>query len=206
MPTLTLIYFDVDGGRGEPARLALRLAGLPFEDRRVAFKDWPAMKSSTPFGGIPVLLVDGEAVSQSNTINRFVGRLAGLYPEDPWQAARCDEVMDATENVGAKMIATMSIQDPVAQRRARETLVKTALEPFLKQLAARLEEGAGEYFVEDRLTMADLRVFMLTRALLRGVMEHVPRDLAARVAPALVAHHEHVAATPGIAAYYASRG
>jgi hypothetical protein len=33
MPKLALTYFDFDGGRSEPARLALAIASLPFEDR-----------------------------------------------------------------------------------------------------------------------------------------------------------------------------
>jgi len=32
---LKLSYFDFPGGRGEPARLALNLAGIPFEDYRI---------------------------------------------------------------------------------------------------------------------------------------------------------------------------
>lgn len=36
MPKIVLTYFDFDGGRGEPARLALRIGGVEFEDRRIA--------------------------------------------------------------------------------------------------------------------------------------------------------------------------
>ena len=42
MPKLKLTYFDFHGGRGEPARLALSIGGIPFEDDRVAPSDWPA--------------------------------------------------------------------------------------------------------------------------------------------------------------------
>ena len=35
MAKLKLIYFDFDGGRGEPARLALSIGGVPFKDDRV---------------------------------------------------------------------------------------------------------------------------------------------------------------------------
>jgi hypothetical protein len=31
MPKLKLTYFDFHGGRGEPARLALSIGGIPFE-------------------------------------------------------------------------------------------------------------------------------------------------------------------------------
>ena len=42
MPKLKLTYFDFHGGRGEPARLALSIGGIPFEDDRVAPSDWQA--------------------------------------------------------------------------------------------------------------------------------------------------------------------
>src|SRR5919108_97647 len=96
---LKLTYFDFDGGRGEPARLALAVAGIPFDDDRVASPEWPALKPSMPFQALPVLEVDGIVVTQSNTINRYVGKLAGLYPADPLEAAFCDEVMDAVEEI-----------------------------------------------------------------------------------------------------------
>ena len=33
MPKLKLTYFDFHGGRGEPARLALSIGGIPFASR-----------------------------------------------------------------------------------------------------------------------------------------------------------------------------
>ena len=39
--------------------------------------------------------IDGNVYTQSLAIARFVGKLSGLYPSDPLQALRCDEVMDA---------------------------------------------------------------------------------------------------------------
>ena len=79
-PKLVLTYFDFDGSRGEVARLAMHIAGIPFEDRRIARKDWAALRDSTPFQAVPILEVDGQVIAQSNTINRYVGKLAGLYP------------------------------------------------------------------------------------------------------------------------------
>jgi glutathione S-transferase len=86
MAKIKLTYLDFHGGRGEPARLALSIAGIPFEDDRVPYADWPRRKPTAPFGHLPVLEVDGQLLTQSNTINRYVGKLANLYPSDPWQA------------------------------------------------------------------------------------------------------------------------
>jgi len=108
MPKLKLTYFDFHGGRGEPARLALSIGGIPFEDDRVAPSDWQRRKPDTPFGALPVLEVDGQTLAQSNAINRYVGTLTDLYPSDAWQAALCDEVMEAVEDINTKLAATLS--------------------------------------------------------------------------------------------------
>ena len=75
---LKLTYFDFHGGRGEPARLALSIGGIAFEDDRVPFSDWERRKPDTPFGTLPTLERDGQTVAQSNAINRYVGKLTDL--------------------------------------------------------------------------------------------------------------------------------
>lgn len=204
MPKLDLYYFDFHGGRGEPARLALSIGGVPFEDHRVKGADWPALKPDTPFGSLPVLKVDGETVSQSNAINRYVGRLAGLYPEDALEALRCDEVLEAVEQIEAQVGPTMHLRDEAQKRAAREALAAGPLALHLRTLNARLE-ARGDWFADGRLTVADLRVFVWIRQLRSGRLDYLPTDLTDQLAPALVAHLARVQAHPGVAAYYAQQ-
>ena len=110
MKQIKLTYFDF-GGRAEPARLALSIGGIEFEDCRLSFDEWANFKEQTPFHAIPILEHDGKILTQSNTINRYVGKLTNLYPADPWQAALCDEVMDAVEDILCQIITTFSITD-----------------------------------------------------------------------------------------------
>jgi glutathione S-transferase len=44
MPHLRLSYFD-SPGRAEPVRIVLRMGGVPFEDRRLAFREFMALKA-----------------------------------------------------------------------------------------------------------------------------------------------------------------
>jgi glutathione S-transferase len=204
MPKLKLTYFDFDGGRGEPARLALYVGGIPFEDQRIAGKDWPALRDKTPFLAMPTLEVDGKIVSQSNSINRYVGKSTGLYPEDNWQALLCDEVMDVAEDISTRIGHTLDLPAE-AKKKAREELAAGHITHYLKQLQARLEAAGGEYFADQRLTVADLKAFMLVRWLRSGVLDHIPQDLVDRVSPLLVKHFERVASHPKIAEYYRRR-
>ena len=204
MAKLKLTYFDFDGGRGEPARLALYLGGVAFEDQRIAGKDWPAFRGKTPFLAMPMLEVDGTVVSQSNSINRYVGRLTDLYPVDAWQALLCDEVMDAAEDIGTRIGNTIDLAGD-AKREARERLAAGHITHYLEQLQARLTAAGGEYFADRRLTVADLKIFMLVRWLRSGALDHIPKDLVDRVAPLLVKHFERVAGHPKIVEYYRRR-
>ena len=204
MPKLVLSYFDFDGGRGEAARLVMHLGGIAFEDRRIAGKDWPALRDKTPFQAMPVLEVDGRVITQSNTINRYLGKLAGLYPKDDWQAALVDEVMDAVEDVSTKIGNTMALEGE-AKKKAREALAAGPIPRFLQQIEARLKAGGGEWFVEKRLTVADLKCFLWIRWLKSGALDHVPTDIVDQQAPLLAKHLERVKNLPKIAAYYAAR-
>src|SRR5215813_13877063 len=163
MSKLKLTYFDFHGGRGELARLALSIAGIPFEDDRAPGADWPRRKPSTPFGSLPVLEVDGAIVTQSNGINRYVGKPADLYPSDPWPAALCDEAMEAVEDIISKVsAATFSL--PEDQKKAQgQALADGPITFFLTHLQQRLEAGGSQYFAGGWLSVADLRVFVWIR-------------------------------------------
>ena len=167
MPKLKLTYFDFHGGRGEPARLALAMGGIPFEDDRVTFADWPRRKPETPFGAMPLLDVDGKILAQSNAINRYLGKLANLYPTDPWEAALCDETMEAVEDITNKIAATMFLPDE-QKKSERKVLAEGPIPFYLTALERRLEQHGGRYFAGDRLSVADLKVFMLLRQLRSG--------------------------------------
>lgn len=204
MPKLILTYFDFDGGRGEAARLVMHLGGIAFEDRRIAGKDWPALRDQMPFQALPVLEVDGKVITQSNTINRYVGKLAGLYPQDDWQAVLADELMEAVEDISTKIGNTMGLEGE-ARKKAREVLVAGAIPRFLQQIEARLKAGGGEWFVDKRLTVADLKCFLWVRWLKSGALDHIPADIVDQHAPLLAKHLERVRNHPKIAAYYAAR-
>ena len=202
MTQLTLTYFDIHGGRGEPARLALAIGGIAFEDKRFGFPEFAAVRKTTPFGQVPTLHVDGVQVTQCDSINRYVGKLAGLYPTDAYQALLCDEVMYVVEEANAKLGPSFGMTGE-AQKAARLALVNGPMPVYLGWLQSQLLAHGGEFFADNRLTIADLKVFVDVRGLNSGRLDHVPADLVAQVAPALNAHAQRIANTPAVAQYYA---
>ena len=205
MPKLKLTYFAFDGGRGEPIRLALAYGKIPFEDHRFPPSDWPAMKEKTPLHQVPVMEVDGQIITQTNTLLRYTGKLAGLYPMDALEAAHCDEAMDTIEDIVAKMVPSMFMQDPEEKRKAREALAAGPIPLFLRRLETMLKERGGRYFAGDRLSVADFKVFLWTRHLQSGQLDHIPTDIVQRLAPTLAEHFKRISAVPEIVDYYKKR-
>ncbi len=192
MTKIKLTYFDMNGGRAEPARLAMAMGGVDYEDDRISFEEFEKMRGSTPFNSVPTMEIDGRVITQCNAINRYVGRLTDLYPTDAFQALLCDEAMEAVEDVTGRIGQTMFLKDE-ALKAARQKLVEGWLPVFLKGLNNRLELAGGTYFADDRLTIADLKVFVWVSGLRKGFLDHVPTDLADRLAPLLVEHQARIA-------------
>ena len=105
-----LAYMNIKG-LAEPARLALRLGGLPFTETRVSYDDLASARAradastALPFGQLPTLTVEEEAVDaggekkkrvsvfgQSAALLRYVGRRTNLYPVDDERQLRVDAV------------------------------------------------------------------------------------------------------------------
>jgi glutathione S-transferase len=205
MPQLKLSYFDFHGGRGEPVRLALAIGDITFEDHRFTFPEFAEVRKTAPFGQVPLLEVDGVQVTQCDAILRYAGKLAGLYPTDPYQALLCDEVMYVVEEANVKLGPTFRMTGE-EQKQARLALVNGSMPVYLAWLQSQLLAHGGEYFSDNRLTIADLKVFVEMRGLNSGRLDHIPADLVENVAPALNAHMQRIAQIPAVAAYYAKFG
>jgi len=202
MTQFKLIYFDFDGGRAESIRLAFHIGGIDFEDVRLKFPEFREAQPSFRFHALPVLEIDSQPITQSNAQLRYVGKLAGLYPTDDLQALYCDEAMGAVEDVGHAVGKTLGLQGD-ALKQAREEFVQGRLATYIKGLDELLARGGGQFFADGRMTVADLKVFVETRTLAKGTLDHVPTNIVEELAPALVEHRERIANDPRVVAYYA---
>lgn len=204
MNQLKLTYFDFSGGRAEPARLALHIGGIPFEDHRFAPADFPEVRKATPLGQVPTLQVNDVQVTQSDAITRYAGKLAGLYPEDTFQALLCDEVLGALEDINISIGATFRMTGDEL-KNARQALAAGTLPKYLRWLEQQLASHGGEFLADKRLTIADLKAFVILRWLGSGKLDHIPVDLIETAAPKLQDYVTRIAKLPAIVEYYASR-
>ena len=205
MNQLKLTYFDFSVGRAEPARLAMHIGGIPFEDDRFAPSNFAEVRKSTPLNQVPTLHVNGVQITQSDAITRYVGKLAGLYPEDAFQALLCDEVLGALEDINIKIGASFGLKGDDL-KNARDALATGALPKYLQWLQYQLESHGGEFLADNRLTIADLKAFVILRWLSSGKLDDIPSELIDTAAPKLKDYMNRLAKLRAIAQYYANRG
>ncbi|MGL4281599.1 MAG: glutathione S-transferase family protein [Albidovulum sp.] len=198
-----LRYFDFAASRGEEVRLALVMAGVAFDDDRMSRDDFARVKPELPFGSLPVLEVPGRGTfAQTNAMLRLIGRLHNLHPEDPWDAARHDAVLEACEDLRQRISATTRLSDAAEKSAARQALAKTIIPHWAKGIEALI--GAGPYVGGAEPAVADIKIFMMAKALNSGSFDDIPTTvLAPYLRIAAVA--KGVETNPAVRAWYAPK-
>jgi glutathione S-transferase len=195
-----LTYFDAPMSRGEECRLALHVAGMEFEDHRIARDAWPALKPGTPYGGLPVLELPGHPpLAQSNAILVLIGRRHGLHPGDEFEAARHEGVMQHVEDLRCKMSPSLRMDEP-EKRVAREALVADYLPAWGKAVERQI--GSGPFFAGDKIQVVDFKLHMAVRWFAGGKVDHIPPTIFADF-PKLMRVHDAVRDHPRVKDWYA---
>lgn len=202
MPRPRLTYFDAPASRGEECRLALHVAGVDFEDHRIKRADWPALRPNTPFGSLPVLEMPGHpALGQSNAILVLIGRLHGLHPKDPFEAARHEAMMHHVEDLRVKVSVTTRMQDEDEKKKARMELASAVVPVWAANADKQI--GEGPFFGGAALQVVDLKLFMIVGWLGSGTLDHIPRTVLDPF-PKLNRVRDAVRDHAGIKAWYAN--
>jgi glutathione S-transferase len=196
-----LIYFDAPVSRGEECRLALHIAGLDFEDVRIKFEQWPAMKAQTPYGSLPVFEMPGKpALAQTNAILVLIGRGHGLHPKDDFEAAQHEAMMNHVEDLRANVGPTLRLKDP-EKKTVREALAAEFI-PAWAQFAEKNIPDGGPFFGGAKLQVVDLKLHMAVRWFIGGKVDHIPATIFSSY-PKLMRVHDAVRDHPGVKSWYA---
>lgn len=184
MPTLALTYFD-SPGRAEPIRVALRIAGLPFVDRRVTFPAFMEAKAKgeLPLGAVPVLEVDGVKVVQTAAILRYVARIGdrSLYPEDPWAALLVDSALDSVNDTLAHaLLPSLFERDPAKKLAMRAELAAGPMARVFGYLEGLVERSGGPFVAGPAMSVADLVIALQVLQVEKGSLDGLgPQHLEA---------------------------
>lgn len=196
-----LTYFDAPVSRGEEVRLALHIAGVDFEDERIKFEQWPALKAQTPYGSLPFLELPGKPpLGQTNAILVLIGRQHGLHPQDAFEAARHEAMMNHVEDLRANVGPTMRMKDD-EKKAVRESLAAGYM-PAWAQFAEKNITGSGPFFGGAELNVVDLKLHMTIRWFNGGKVDHIPATIFAGY-PKLNRIHDAVRDHAGVKSWYA---
>jgi glutathione S-transferase len=192
VPILTYFPFR---GLGEPIRLFFEDQGIAFEDRRVGFDEWDAVKPQMQFRQMPRLQDGVETLFQSQAILRYLARPRGLCGETDAERIRCDISAEAGRDLQQRLWDHFWWPGSNTPDAAAEFEAGT-LSDQLDLVAAWL--GDAPWFGGARVLFADYYVLTV----LDEAAAFFPSAMA-RAAP-LAAYRQRMYARPGIAAYAAS--
>lgn len=170
-----LTYFDAPVSRGEECRLALHIAGIDFVDERIKSADWPVLKPHSPYGSMPFLTLPGRPpLAHSNAILVFIGRSHGLHPQDDFEAARHEGMMQHVEDLRLRVSPTIRMAD--AEKKARREELVAGYLPEWAQAAER-NITASPFFGGGRINVVDLKLYMAVRWFNGGKVDHIPATI-----------------------------
>ena len=149
---------------------------------------------------MPVLEADGKILSQTSAMAVYAAKLAGMHPEDAWDAAKVDECINGCTDVTGTVGATFGMKDDqkVSARAAliaadgRLTLHLGGLEKICS------ENGGCSYAVGSTMTVADIAIWRLIGWLSSGVIDGIPGDYVSTTFPHLAALVTAVDAHPKV--------
>jgi glutathione S-transferase len=137
--------------------MVLHEKGVPFETREVDLENKSEeFLSVSPTGKVPVVIVDGDVLYESNVVNQFLDEVTGepgLLPEDPKERAYARIWMSLADSdfYPAVFVASMGRERGFSEDRVLEAVEK--LKKVLGNLEGRLE---GRDFLADSFSLADI--------------------------------------------------
>jgi len=137
-------------------------AGVEYEDVRIEQADWPAEKSKTPFGSMPVLTVDGQWLAQSGAICRYLAAKFNLLGDSDVSAAFCDMIWESVGEGYFKCVDFAFEPDQEKKMKGIADVMEKTVLPLLQKMEAKHssdpEKGNKDHFIGGKLTLADIAI------------------------------------------------
>ncbi|MEM9442167.1 MAG: glutathione S-transferase family protein [Pseudomonadota bacterium] len=191
-----LTYFR-GRGRAETTRWMLAVTDTDFINVAIDTPEELAALRATgklPFDQMPLLEIDGQNLSQSSAMTRYLARNHGLYGNNETDAMWCDLVAGVVAD-----FAETAIQAPFKSSAAIAVAdMEDRFAKFGPRFEARIAAQSSTFIASANMTFADV---VLAEAL-SSYLEWCPEILTDT--PHLERLYNNVISTPGVAAYLAS--
>jgi glutathione S-transferase len=162
------IYGDEISGNCLKVKYAADYLGLPYRWIATNIMKGESRAESflrmNPMGQVPIIeLDDGRCLAQSNAIIRYLGRGSSLMPDGEFMQAKADELMFWEQYSHEPYVAVCRFQMIYLKRpkEAREEMRVTRGEAALDFMERTIDRR--DWFVGDRLSIADIALFPYTR-------------------------------------------
>jgi len=196
-----LTYFDLRG-RGECIRVLFHAAGQKFEDNRVTFEQWPALKPKSPFGHLPYLEVDGKPLAETPAILRYLGRKLGFVPKDDFEEAQLEALFSTQRDFEfecKEFFAVISGFKQGDKEKLYAEVFKPAVERLFPILIAQLKKSGSGFLSKDGPTWFDFYLAENTYQMRSKASELLKQY------PEIDAHLTKVHSLPKVAPYVSQR-
>lgn len=138
--------------------MILAYGAIPYEDKRVEFAEWPELKPKMPLGVMPVLEYDGEVLSQSKTIARFLAKEVGIAGKTNLEQAKADMIVDCVTDIEIARYKWVFEPNPTVKETEKAVFEKETFPKFLTQILNIFQQGKGKFLVGEEITWADIAV------------------------------------------------
>jgi len=175
--TPKVIYFGKKGG-AEVTRLLLELGHKQYDDVYVKTTDDAKKLGKLMYGQLPVLKYNGEMLSQSQAINRFLARELGFYGKSSWEAARIDEVCEGLIDFRLSFFFPLFRTPAEEKEKYIEKYKNESLKKHLDNFEAIAQANGGKgFFIGNKFSLADVfayNVLTETERLIPGALNTYP--------------------------------
>ena len=182
---IKIYYSHTPFWRAEVLRVSLFISNIPFEDVRISREEFINMIKTgylpngkkVPFHQLPVIEVDGEIIGQTGAIARYCGKISNLYSKDNINAAKIDQIIDAATDITNLVSPTIREKDEQKKVEDRLLLKNKLLPRWFRYLENILSESTSDWFVENKMTIADIAMWRLLGWLISGIIDGVPTTI-----------------------------
>ena len=182
---IKIYYSHTPFWRAEVLRVSLFISNIPFEDVRISREEFINMIKTgylpngkkVPFHQLPVIEVDGEIIGQTGAIARYCGKISNLYSNDNINAAKIDQIIDAATDITNLVSPTIREKDEQKKVEDRMLLKNKLLPRWFRYLENILSESTSDWFVENKMTIADIAMWRLLGWLISGIIDGIPTTI-----------------------------
>jgi len=171
--------------RAEVLRVSLYLSNVPFEDVRITREEFINLIKTgflpngkkVPFHQLPVIEVNNEIIGQTGAIARYCGKISNLYSSNDVSAAKIDQIIDAATDITNIVSPTIREKDEQKKIEDRKLLKNKLLPRWFKYLENILLENNSQWFVDNKITIADIAIWRLVGWLISGIIDGIPTSI-----------------------------